>query len=102
MPERTSVQSSLGRDGRVTLRENVHAREFDGELIVLDLEAGEYFALNATGARMWQALVAGRSPVEVARELEPDYDVGIEQLVGDCVALADELLERGFLRRRVN
>jgi hypothetical protein len=94
-----SAKPSIGPAGHAAAADDVHYRQFDDELVLLDLTGGHYFALNAVGARMWHSLVAGKSPAEVAGELTRDYEVELEQLTRDCVALADELVERGLLKR---
>jgi hypothetical protein len=92
-------QPNIGPSGRAAKAADVHYRQFDDELLLLDLAAGHYFALNAVGARMWHALVAGKSPEQVATELAGDYGVDLDVLTRDCVTLADDLLARGLLRR---
>ena len=87
-------------DVRVVVPEQVHFRRFDDEVLVLDLNRGEYYALNAVGSRMWQALAEGRSPAEIAAALAPEYEVDAAVLLRDCVSLVDELCTRGLLRRR--
>ncbi len=76
---------------------DVHVRDFDGELVVLDLAKGDYFGLNEVGAKLWSGLVAGQSPAEVADALFADYDVTRERLLADLVALTGELLARGLI-----
>jgi hypothetical protein len=78
----------------------VHSRVFGDEVMLLDLESGQYFSLNAVGTRMWARLAEGKSPAEVANDLQSEYDIEPQVLLKDCVALADELLRRGLLRRR--
>ena len=90
-----------GFETRVTVAQHVHAREFDGDLILLDLEAGEYFALNAVALSMWNELMRGRTPQEVAETLSSVYDVAREDLTRDCVKLVEELLRRGLVREAV-
>ncbi|MBV9947652.1 MAG: PqqD family protein [Myxococcales bacterium] len=79
----------------------VHARLFDEELVVLDLAQGEYFALDALGARLWLGLEAGRSVEEIARDLVAEYEVGLERLIADLTTLSDELVARGLMTRQV-
>jgi|HubBroStandDraft_6_1064221.scaffolds.fasta_scaffold1398183_2 Coenzyme PQQ synthesis protein D (PqqD) len=83
---------------RVTVPEHVRSRQFDDEIVILDLAEGEYFALNGVGARMWQALAAGSTPDQVAEALISQYEVQREALVADCLRLVDELVERGLIR----
>jgi hypothetical protein len=92
--------SPIGPDESLVAAAEVHARRFDDEVVVLDLAGGDYYSLNAMGARIWEQLVAGRTPAEIARALVSDFHVEPERAVKDCLALADELIARGLLRRR--
>jgi hypothetical protein len=67
---------------------------------MVDLHGGEYLALNDVGGRMWDSLVSGKTPEQVAADLAPEYDAHVVEILDDCVRLADELLERGLLVRR--
>lgn len=84
----------IDEDVRVRVAANVFAREFDGELVIVDLEKGDYFGLDAVGARAWQGLSAGRSPREIAAEMVSEFDVEPQRLVADLVTLTRELAER--------
>jgi hypothetical protein len=79
---------------------NVHARVFDGELVILDLASGNYFGLNDVGAEFWEQMCAGRSVAEAAEVLQRRYATEREALIRDLRELAEELLERGLVRRR--
>jgi hypothetical protein len=87
---------SIGKSGRLRANEGVHAREFDGEMVLLDLERGEYFGLDELGCVAWKGLVNGETPQEIADRIGPEHEVTSEQLVSDLVALADELVARGL------
>ena len=78
----------------------VHSRVFGDEVMLLDLESGQYFSLNPVGTRMWTCLAEGKSPAEVANDLQSEYDIEPHVLLKDCVALAEELLRRGLLKLR--
>jgi hypothetical protein len=93
-----NARRSIGTLGRVTVADGVHCRTFNDELMLLDLESGQYFSLNAVGTRMWSGLVEGRSPSEIAAALAGDYAVDSQVLLRDCISLADDLLERKLLR----
>lgn len=87
---------SIGRDGRVRPAKGVHVREFDGEMVLLDLDRGEYYGLDEMGCRMWKGLAAGETPSEIVTHLAPEHDVEPERMLSDLVALADELVRRGL------
>jgi hypothetical protein len=79
------------------VRSDVHARQFQDDLVVLDLAAGEYFSLDALGARVWGELSRGRSLGQVVDALAGDYDVEVSRLRADLVGFAEELVRRGLL-----
>ena len=87
---------SVGRTGRVRPTKSVHVREFDGEMVLLDLERGEYFGLDELGGRVWRGLVQGETPEQIATRLEPEHNAVLDTLVTDFVALTDELVRRGL------
>ena len=49
---------SIRPSDTVALCEGTSAREFDGEWVVLDLNAGNYFGLDDVGGKVWQELAA--------------------------------------------
>jgi len=93
------VTRSIERDQRLVAAEGAHARRFDDEMIVLDLQGGDYYGLNAVGARLWEEFTAGRTPAQVAATLVAAYDVDFDRALNDCLALANELCARGLLRK---
>ena len=77
--------------------DSVHARRFDGELVILDMERGEYFALDEIGARYWAAIENDASEEELLDEIVSEYDVTREDASADLRTLRDELLARGLV-----
>ena len=77
--------------------QSVHSRVFEGELVILDLAGGKYYALDSIGARLWGALAKGRPIEEVADEVASEYDVAPARAMADLRTLAADLLARGLL-----
>ncbi len=90
----------IGRDESLLPGAQVHARRFDDEVVILDLAGGDYYALNVVGARIWEELLGGKTPAEVASVLTSEFQVEPDRAITDCLALTDELVARGLLRRR--
>jgi hypothetical protein len=82
---------------RVRSTKHVFAREFDGELVLLDLARGDYYGLDAIGARLWHGLVAGRTVADIATEIGTEYEVEDATVRADLLALARELVEKGLV-----
>ncbi len=82
---------------RVRAAANVFARDFDGEIVLLDLARGDYFGLDAIGARLWNGLMAGKTAAEIAAQIGPDYDVEPAVIARDLDALVAELIAQGLV-----
>jgi hypothetical protein len=76
---------------------SVHTRTFDGELVLLDLDRGDYFALDEIGAKVWAGIEAGKTLDALAEEISAEYDVTRAQAETDLATLRDDLLARGLL-----
>jgi hypothetical protein len=87
-------------DSHFEIKTDVHVRTFEGELVLLDLARGDYFGVNEVGARLWQGIAVGKTPREIAAELQGEYDVALQTLLDDLERLASELVARGLIRSR--
>jgi hypothetical protein len=91
--------SLVEKSYRLAIAEHVRCRQFDDELVLVDLVGGEYFALDEVGMRMWCEMLSGKTPTEVAVCLAREYAASEAQISRDCAALVDELLRRRLLVR---
>ncbi len=71
--------------------------EVDGESVILDLEGGVYYGLNAVGAQIWKMIQEPISVDEVVEAITADYDVDREQCLEDVVELFRELEENNLV-----
>lgn len=84
-------------DAQLLVPPHVFVREFDGELVLLDLEGGDYFGLSELGLLLWNGLAKGKTPRQVAVEAAPNYDVDLPKITADFARLAEELVAKGLL-----
>src|SRR5438105_13284189 len=82
---------------RLTIPPEVMARQVGDETVLLDLASGNYFGLDAVGARIWQLLVEGKAPPEVCDVLLSEYEVPREALENDLARLLGELKAQGLI-----
>jgi len=66
----------------------------DTELALLHLETKTYFSLNATGARVWAGVKAGRTLGEIARSLQAEFEVSAERAEKSVAELVADLQQR--------
>lgn len=84
----------MNLDTRLEASPSVVTREIGGEMVLMDLDSGNYFGLNAVGGHVWQAIEDGKTIAELCDQIEQAFDVSREQLQQDVLALAGELVER--------
>jgi hypothetical protein len=86
---------------QLSSNENVFARDFDGEIVLLDLDAGVYYGLDAIASRAWRELCDGRqSLAETVSKMHSSYDVDEPTLMRDLSHLASEWLAKGLVSVR--
>jgi Fic family protein len=85
-------------DARYALGEEVVRRAFAEEMIMLNLETGQYYGLNPTAAVMLDKLVAGASPRAAAAEIAAAAHVPTAQVEADIEQLLADLTERRLIR----
>ena len=68
----------LNLDSIVSYREDIDTTDIDGDKVMMDLEKGQYFALNSVGSRIWEEIQSPVKISEVVNTLLSEYDVDRE------------------------
>ena len=79
---------------------SVITRELSGETVLLNLESGVYYGLDAVGTRVWQLIMQGRTIASVCDTMIEEYEVAAQVLHADVTRLVGELHDRGIVTRR--
>jgi hypothetical protein len=87
-------------DEQFVVHPSVICRELSGETVLLNLESGVYYGLDAVGTRVWQLLMQGRTLGSVCETMIEEYDVAPDILRDDVARLVGELRERGIVAPR--
>jgi len=91
------VRGAAGWTDRFRVNESVVFRELDAEAVLLDLESGVYFGLDAVGTRVWTLLLEHGTPEQVCARMLEEYDVSPEILREDVLRLVGELAGKGLV-----
>lgn len=67
------------------------------ELLMMSVEKGSYFSLNAVGARIWELLEHPITLDEVVAHLMQEYDVPADACREETAKFLSALRERGLL-----
>ena len=63
----------------VSHREDIDTTDLDGEKVMMDLEKGQYFALNSVASRIWEVIESPISVNNVVETLLDEYEVEREE-----------------------
>jgi hypothetical protein len=72
-------------------------REIDGEIVIVSPNDSVLHELNETGSFVWKQLDGRRPAAEIAATLAEEYDVRVEDALGDIETLLGELASRKLL-----
>jgi len=82
----------------VVTRGNNHLEtEVDGQVFMLCLAQGKYFALDATARRIWGLVAQPVSLGTVVATLTEEYEVEAAQCRAEVLAFAESLLRSGLI-----
>jgi hypothetical protein len=82
---------------RVEIPADVVLRSFVSETVVLNLDTGQYHALNPTGGRMVDVLVEADSVEAAAGILATEYARDEDEIVTDLCQFCADLEQRGLI-----
>ena len=81
-------------DSCVVLSDEQVSTSLGQETVILGMEDGVYYGLDAVGARVWALLATPHRVSELVRAVVGEFDVTSEQCERDVLALLDDLSER--------
>jgi len=82
---------------RFRIAENVVSRDLADESVLLNLDTGTYFGLDAVGTRLWHLLAEHGSTESAIQTLLAEYDVEAPRLQKDIDTLIDQLMAKKLL-----
>ena len=74
-----------------------HSARLPGEVVILDLNGGEYFGLTEVGASIWELIKEQRSVGEVVQSILAAYEVDEKTCRSDVIELLKDLAARGLV-----
>ncbi len=84
-------------DAAFRIPDEVIFRELDGEAVVLNLDTGIYFGLDAVGTRIWR-LIEERKPLRTVLDtLIDEYEAPPDRLQRDLLTFVEHLNSKGLL-----
>ncbi|HLO76071.1 MAG TPA: PqqD family peptide modification chaperone [Magnetospirillum sp.] len=85
-------------ENRIVINQDLLSTELDGETVMMDVESGQYYTLNAVGSRIWQELAAPTSVDVLCIRLEEEYDATPDVLREGVLRFLNQMLEKRLIR----
>ena len=82
---------------RPSQRAGVLAQQAEDELVLLDVQAGSYFALNEVGARVWELCDGSRSFADILGTVGAEFDAPTDVIERDVRGLLEDLACDGLV-----
>ena len=69
----------------------------DDEIVVMNLESGDFFSLTGTARAIWLLIDGARSPIELRAALAREYGIGEDDIAADVDTFLAELGSAGLI-----
>ncbi|BBE71025.1 lasso peptide biosynthesis PqqD family chaperone [Oharaeibacter diazotrophicus] len=91
------MSGEVGDDGVLVRAEGLLTAALDQELLMMSVEQGRYYNLNAVGARIWELLETPTSADALVAALTAEYEVDPDTARAHVERFLGELRRRGLL-----
>ena len=89
--------SQITEDTTLVTASNAISTDLEGEAVILDTAASEYYSLNEVGTRIWTLLQEPRTLEEIVDALLEEYSVDRDRCEKDARALLDEMVDMDLI-----
>lgn len=86
-------KSKINLETVITRRTDLPTTDLGGEIGMVNVELGKYFALNPVGTRIWELLEKPNSINGLVSILMEQYDVDIDTCTGEVVQFIENMLQ---------
>jgi hypothetical protein len=87
----------ISTESIVVASKNQVSSDLAEEAVILDLESGTYYGLDAVGFRIWDLVQEPRTVATIVNAIVAEYDVDRERCERDVLALLDRLAATGLI-----
>ena len=91
------MSKDIAPESRILAAKNQVSCEVDGEVVILDMQDGTYFGLNAVGASVWKLLTRPCTLPQLREAIAAEYDVEPSRCDADIDTLLQHLLEHKLI-----
>lgn len=89
--------STIPKRARIAINPQHLVAELDGDVVIMSIDTGTYYGLDAVGACVWKLLEQPRTFAEVIDGVVERFEVGAEVVEKDLTAFLNEMQAEGIV-----
>jgi hypothetical protein len=89
---------SINNDTIIVQAEGIDATDLNGEKVMMNLDKGQYFALNQVGGRIWDIIDKPASVKEITDTLIKEYDIDEETCISSVITFLEGMSDVEIIR----
>lgn len=82
----------------IARNETILSTDLGGELVMMDLESGEYFNMKDVALRIWELIEEPKTLDLIAETLQSEYKVDPQTCVAETTAFIQQLHDSGVVK----
>jgi hypothetical protein len=87
-----SPETKLVRNGDI-----LYAPVGTEEAVMMSVEAGRYYGLNAVGSRIWELLETPKTVAQLCAQISEEFEVDAQSCEADVVKFTEHLIDNGIV-----
>lgn len=87
----------MNRDTKIVRTNKALASSIEDELVMFDVNAGEYYSLNNVATAVWNHLETEKTVDELCQSLTKEFDISVDQCRKEILEFLPELEEKGLI-----
>ena len=92
-----SVTNELKPESVVKCSEDQVSCDLDGETVLMSIQNGMYYGMDAIASRIWELIQTPQSVQQVCDSLQSEYEVPSEQCEKDVLTFLSALTDEGLI-----
>jgi len=88
---------AIGPDTVITRNPNIMFSDFENSVVMMDVEAGDYYDVDETGAALWKLLEQPMTLQAACDRLTQEFDVDPETCQHDVSEFLEEVAQIGLV-----
>ena len=91
-------QSTITINTILKQSDNILMQTLDDDIIMADINTGNYFGLDLTGRRIWELIEQPAKLEDICARLAQEYEVDPASCEQEVVVFVNELVEKGLIQ----